>query len=423
MLRVIPKTYSHLFGLRGFRWFWIGAALSAIGDAMSVISIVWLAIELAPHNQGIAIAFASAAYLMPGVVSGAVLGKWLGGLSSRTLLLIDCSARFGFLGAIVVLHLVGFLPLGAYITLLALAAITRPVGMAGERVLLRDLVSQTEFFSANSLLGMATQMASIVGPICAGFLITLLGATNVIALDAASFGIFGLIVWMLPGGGIVRVEPSSSFSSSMPLRHLLQLRVIFWLFLLTFLFHLFYGPLVVALPLYAQLLGQQVKESGSVILGLLWSGFGIGALLGGSISGLHRSLASFTAAVTIVGLWGIAVVMISTTPFLPVAIAAMTFGGFIYAPYPAITTTIMQHRSPAELLARISSYWSSMTSVASPLGTIIAGLVVPVLGARLSLIGSGLITLGIACAFGAAKRFKWRNTLDAGDQTKEQSSI
>lgn len=364
---------------------------------MSEISIIWLAIELAPRNQGLAIAFSSAAYLIPGFVSGALLGKHLDKVNSRTLILIDCSARFIFLAAIAVFRLGGYLPLWLYVVLLAFAAVTRPIGQAGERVFLRDLIPPTEFFSANSMLSMSVQGATIVGPALAGIFIMLMGVANVIVLDAVSFAIFGLTIWLLPKSSLVVEISTLSASSSGSLRQLLHLRVIVGLFLLTFLFHLLYGPLVVALPLYAESLGQQVKASGAAILGLLWSGFGIGTLLGGFLAGLRRSLASYTTATIIVGLWGVAVVMIGATTFIPVAIAAMVIGGFIYAPYTAIMTTIIQQQSPSNWLARISSYWSAMTSVASPLGTIIAGLLMPLIGARSALLDSGVVTIVIAC--------------------------
>ncbi len=398
VLKVIPRTYYNLFSITRFRWFWIGATLSSIGDAMSEISIIWLAIELAPHNQGTVIAFSSAAYLIPGVVSGTLLGKILDRVNSRLLILVDCYSRFGFLAAVAVFRLVGYLPLWLYIVLLAFAAVTRPIGQAGERVFLRDLIPQTEFFSANSMLSISVQGATIIGPALAGILIALMGAANVIALDAISFAVFGLVLWLLPkSSSIADFSASPTSSSVASLRQLLQLRVIVGLFLLTFLFHLLYGPLVVALPLYTESLAQPMKASGAAILGLLWSGFGIGTLLGGFFAGLRRSLASYTTAAIIVGLWGVAVVMIAATPFIPVAVVAMTIGGFVYAPYASITTTIMQHQSPSNWLARISSYWSAMTSVASPLGTIAAGVVMPLIGARPALLESGVVTILIAC--------------------------
>ncbi|WP_126578163.1 MFS transporter [Tengunoibacter tsumagoiensis] len=408
MLNIIPKTYCNLLGLKVFRRFWLGATLSAIGDAMSQITIVWLAIELAPTYQGIAIALTSAAYLVPGAVSGMLLGKWLGKLDCRTLVLIDCGTRFIFLSAIVFLHSIGLLSLGIYMILLILAAITRPIGAAGERVLLKSLIPQVDLFPANSLLSMATQIASIIGPACAGLFIVVFGTANVIALDALSFGIFGVIVWTL--SSVDTSIKESSFSSTslppIPFKRLLQLRIITGLFLLTCFFHILYGPIVVALPLYSRFLGAQIGMSGPVLLGILWSSFGIGALLGGFVAGLQRSLASFMIAATIVGLWGIAVVLIGATALSLVAIIAMGIGGCIYAPYTAIIATIIQRESPPELLARVSSYWSSMTSVASPLGTIVAGIIVPAIGARSALIGSGLLTLGIACVFGLPKYFR-----------------
>lgn len=395
-LKVVPESYRAVLSHPRFRRYWAGETITAVGDAMSEITVIWLASELVSSNKGLAIALASIAYLVPGTISGVLLGRFLAGLDGRTLILIDCGLRFGFLGAIPVLHWLDHLTLPIYLVLLGFAALTRPLAEAGGRVFVRDLLPESDRFAANSLLGSVMQTSMILGPGAAGLLISVIGSANVLALDALTFALFGFILLTLPKSETTLETETSSQEASTgqdvptrSFRDLLQLRTIVGLFVLTFFFHLLYGPLVVALPLKAPDLGESFGLSGSVVLGLLWTGFGIGAVFGGIIAGTRRSLASFVSAAAIVGLWGISTLVLGATSLLWVALGAMVFGGFVYAPYLAIVWTIMQRESPKETLARIGSYWSSMTGVASPSGTMLAGVLVPLVGTQFALLGSG----------------------------------
>jgi len=390
--RAFPATYRRVFRQAYFPRFWIGAVVSAIGDAMSLISIAWLAMELAPGNKGLALALANAAYVVPGSLVALAAGRRLDAIGGRNLLLIDSITRSAVLVFIAALHWSHRLQLAGYIALLSVAALARPIGLAGERVLVRDIIAADHWFSANSLLGLAIQIASIIGPALGGGLIVLIGAANVIAVDGLSFAFFAGVLLTVPPYAPGRVAEPTRLPK-LRMRQFLTLKAIVGLFALTYFFHLFYGPFAVALPLYAESLSRSWRYAGSMTLGLLWSAFGLGFLVGGFVGGTRRSLAVLRIAVAIVTLWGVAVALLGTTLAPLVAIAAMAFGGFVYGPYPAIASTILQRESPVATLAQVSTYWSLMTSVAHPSGALLASLLVPNIGARWILLGSGLATI------------------------------
>lgn len=388
--RAVPKAYRSVLATRDFRRFWTAIGISNAGDSMSEVAVVWLAIELAPANKPVAIALAAAAYFIPGVLTGLLLGRVLEKLDGQRLILIDCAGRFSMLSAIVFLDQLAMLGLPVYIVLLSAAAITRPLGMAGERIMTRDLVRDDQFFAANSLLGFSQQSASVAAPVVAGLLIASVGsATMVIALDAITFAVCGLIILA------VRVRAALPESTDnrpgFSVRSLLGLRIVFALLVLTFVFHLLYGPFAVALPLLAQTFAS--GSDGAGLLGILWSSFGVGTVIGGLLAGTRHRIASPVAAAVIVGLWGIVSIMIGAADSFSVAVIAMAFGGLTYAPYTAITTTVMQRDVPPRMLGRVSGYWSSMTSVASPIGILLGGVIVAVFGVSRTLVGCGAILI------------------------------
>ena len=198
MFTLIPHSYRALFRLPAYRRFWVGAALSASGDTMNEVGIVWLASQLEPERAGLAIALASVAYLVPGVLSGAILGRRLDQIDCRKLMLLDAGLRFTMMGLAAALHFLHLLTLPVFLVLLALGAMTKPLDTAGRYVFVRQLVPDDELFAANALLATVTMGSAIYGPALAGLLIAGVGAAAVLAVDALTFALFGLFLLTLP---------------------------------------------------------------------------------------------------------------------------------------------------------------------------------------------------------------------------------
>ncbi|MDQ3945957.1 MAG: MFS transporter, partial [Actinomycetota bacterium] len=164
-------TYRQVLRQPHFGRYFTGEAISSVGDSMSEITIVILALGLATGDaRPMAVAAASAAYLVPGILTGVLAGRHLGAVSARTLLLIDNAWRGAFLGLAAALATAGVLGLGAYVALLGLASLTRPLGAAGSRALVADLVGEDDLFAANSLINSTVQAAVMLGPAVAGVL-------------------------------------------------------------------------------------------------------------------------------------------------------------------------------------------------------------------------------------------------------------
>lgn len=395
MTALIPAHYRQLLRLPSYRTFWIGASLSATGDTMNEVGILWVASELEPEQAGMAIALSSIAYIVPGVLTGALLGRRLDGIDCRTLMLVDAFLRLTMMGTAAALHWLDRLTLPVFLVLLALGAMTKPLDTAGRYVFLRRLVPENQLFAANTLLATVVMGSAIFGPALSGLLITGVGTAAVLAVDALSFALFGLFLLNLP---IAEPEKPSSTTPHLepaPLtgRQLLQLPTIVLIFVVTFFFYLLYGPMVVALPLWTQGMG----ENGAQILGWLYTGFGVGALMGVFWAGSRPQLARSGVAIFIVLGWGAAATIVGLTPSIPIAIVALAVGGFAYAPYPSLMATILQREAPPGTLARLSSYWAAMGAAAVPIGTLLGGITADLIPPQPMIFLSGFITIILAC--------------------------
>jgi len=409
----VKGPYGKLLRQRPFRWYFGGETVSSVGNAMSEITVVLLALDLAGRgSRAPAVALATGAYLLPGVASGIVAGPRLAIWSPRALLLTDCLWRGGWLAGAAGLAVTGRLPLPVYIAVLALASLTRPLGIAGGRAVIPQLVPQDGLFAANSLVNSMVQASTMLGPVSAGLLAALIGLGPVLGLDALSFLLFAVALAIVrPAGGDAGGDAASRVVAPpfVPGRRfrlrsawLLQHRDVVGLFGLTAVFYALYGPFVVALPL---LVAARAPDSTATVLGGLFSAFGVGAVIGGLLGGNRPSLVSPRVAALIAAGWGVTTVAVALPVPLPVVAVAMVAGGFVYAPYAAIVSTVMQQQLPADRLAEASAYFSSVTSIAIPAGTLLGGVAVVSAGpaAVLGAAGATLIAVGSIAALRARR--------------------
>ncbi|HEV2780509.1 MAG TPA: MFS transporter [Actinophytocola sp.] len=397
-------------GLRGyatvlreprFARYFLGESISSVGDAMSEVTIVVLAIMLATEDtRPVAIALASTAYLVPGILTGVVAGRLLSRLDARTLLLADNLWRGVLLGAAAVLAVTHELGLAGYVILLGLASLSRPLGAAGSRAIVLAVVPRDRLFAANSLVGVAVQAAAMIGPAAGGVLIAVAGAGYVLGLDAASFLLFVVCLLNLPGIPTdpeqVGIAPARMRGAARRGIRLRDHRAVTGIIVLTGIFHALYGPFLVGLALLGSVADQGLPLP--TALGIMWSAFGVGAIIGGVAAGYRASLARVEAVALIVSGWGIATVLVSIPGGFALPVAAMFLGGLVYAPYGAIVSTIMQHKLPERRLKEASAYLNSVTSGLGPAGTLAGGLLVAAIGAEAGLRWSGalLVVVGLA---------------------------
>jgi predicted MFS family arabinose efflux permease len=79
-----------------------------------------------------------------------------------------------------------------------------------------------------------------------------------------------------------------------------------------------------------------------------------------------------------------------------VALAAFFAGACIWGPWTSLSMAVLQDASPPAALAQVIAAYSSLLIIAAPLGTVLGGPMVTALGARATLLASGLATVAVA---------------------------
>jgi MFS family permease len=368
-----------------------GLAVSSLGDGMSIVTIAWLALAIAPSGDaGIYVGLALAAYTLPGVIGGITLGRFLRHRSPRALVLAHALLRTGSLAAIATLSLFGALDPSVFVLLLAVSSLLVTWGTAGEYSLLADVGGEEGRLAANSFASAQVSVATIIGPLGAGILLAVFEPGWLLALDAASFAVLGVMAWGLvtaPELPMGDIQPSGNISGF----RLLRRRDLASLTIVTWVFFFLYGPVEVALPVYvARELGASPE-----LLGAYWTSFALGALAATLITGALRTGNVRAIAIAIVAGWGACLLPFAFAP-VPVTLVCFAAGGLIYGPFIPLTYALFQSATPAADLPAVLAARGTVVIVSTPLGIALGGPLVAILGGGGTLAASGLATVLLA---------------------------
>jgi len=370
----------------------VGLAVSSLGDGISTVTIAWLALAIAPpHDAGVYVGLALAAYTLPGMVGGMTLGRFFRRRSPKGLVIAHSIVRTGSLAAIATLSLPGALHPTVYVLLLAVSSLLVTWGNAGEYSLLADVGGAQGRLAANSLASAQVSMATIIGPLAAGILLTRLAAGWLLAIDAASFAVLGIVVAGLaraPAGPIAESEQPSGEESGF---RLLRRRELLGLTVVTWFFFFLYGPVEVALPVHV----ARELHASAQLLGAYWTSYALGALAASLVTGALRTGNVPAISIAIIAGWGACLLPFSFAP-VPVTLVCFAAGGLIYGPFNPLTYALFQSATPAADLPAVLAARGTVVIVSTPLGIALGGPLVSLLGGGGTLVASGLATVMLA---------------------------
>ncbi|HEY7778966.1 MAG TPA: MFS transporter [Ktedonobacterales bacterium] len=369
-----------------FQRLWLGLSISYLGDQFTVIALLWFVLELT--GSGAAVGLVILCFELPGVVTGAFLGRLLDRIQPRLVMGGDNLARAAIIAAIPTLYALGALRTWHVFALALLAGALSPATTAGVRALVPRVVDEADLDRANALTAASLQFSYLAGPVAAGFAVARLGGPWALFVDAASFLLMGLLVLTLPAiTRMPRVVQPAAARRWLGFGALFSLRYVPALTLLALVFFFSYGPLEVALPVYS----SQTLHANASGYGLLWTGFGIGAFLGVmTLTRLARRWRPSIALPLIAVLWGALLCPLLFIRQLPLAMLFLGLAGAAWAPYTPMETTLLQRLIPAEIRGQVFGARYSLVVAAAPLGAALGGVLLRSFSAPLVIAISGI---------------------------------
>jgi MFS family permease len=366
----------------------LGAAtVSRLADNTAPVAIVLLVIA---HTRDARLAgLLVAAFTVPTLIAGPVLGAYLDQLRGKRLL-------FTASQLVLALDLAAFLALTGHVSGWLLAALalvaggTSPVLTGGYSSLVPLVVPPAALGRANALDSASYGLAGIVGPAVVSALAGAFGVTAGFAalVAAAALGVPLLLAAPMPTAE-PRAEAATRAAESLRaaiadgLRLLRRSRELLGVTVATTAGQFFQGPMPVLLPLLAVALGRPASEGGWLL-----TAFSVGGL-GGALAS-DRLIARWKTRLVLIGsLAGLGALMalLAVTPSFWACLAVAMAAGIADGPSLAATLTVRQVSAPPERYAQVLATAASLKIAAFSAGSAAAGLLTGVLTVRELLIG------------------------------------
>ncbi len=375
---------------RNFCLFFLGYGVSLTGSGMVPVALTFAIFDQGhgAADVGLVLAAETGAMVMFLLVGGVIADRF----ARKHVMVASDSIR-----CVVQLLLAGLLltshpPIGSIMAIGAVLGAGQAFFGPALTGLVPEITSAARLQDANALIGIAKWAGRVAGPALAGLLVAAGGAPWAILVDALTYAIGAICLLSLdlsPARVIEKPEP-----------FLRQLRLGWgeftshhWLWIIVVQFGFYHMFVLAPVMVLGALIAEQ-RLGGASAWGIILSGEGIGAVLGGLFSMRFKprfpliwaTLGTFSALPFLLSLAWIG-------PLWAIVLAAAFWGGGL-AVFTVLFDTTMQEQVPAEALSRVSSYDWLGSFALIPLGYALAGPLSAFLGSERTLEASAIWLLG-----------------------------
>ncbi len=277
-------------------------------------------------------------------------------------------------------------------------AVLRAFFRAGYLASMPNLVGRSQLARGNGVLETAFSASFIVGPAIAGLLVTVVGPGPTLALDAGSFAVSSLGLFLIrrelkappdrpPSRIIDDIREGVTYVARHPV-----LRTVILLFATTS---------AVLAPVAAAMTFRIVRDLGlsPAAFGLTLTGLGVGTLVGALFaSRLGPGTNVARLMVVAVFVMGGPLVAASVIGSLPAIVALVALSGAGEAALVVVYVSVRAANSPDELVGRIASTARVMALGLMPIGSLVGGILIDTVGGSqtLAVLGGAMCVLALA---------------------------
>ena len=350
-------------------------AISSLGSQMTFLALPWFV--LVTTGSAAKMSIVLAVEILPVALLGIPSGALIARLGARTTMVLGDAGRAPLMLAIPLLHQAGVLTFPLLLVFVfALGCFIAPY-FSAQRLILPELVGDDEqtVGQANAIVEGTQRVTALLGPSTAGVLIAVIGAANVLYVDAASYFIsFLILVTLVPRRPPI-AESEDAHGLLAGIRFLFRDPLLRILAITALFLNLFGQMLAASLPVLAF---DEYDES-SAIAGLFYAAFGAGSLIGAILA--IKLVPKFDpirlGAVALVGLT--VPIPLLGLPLPAAAVILVLFVGAIFGPLVnAPLIGVLTVRTPEALRPKVLTGVITMAMLAGPIGLLVVG---PLLGA------------------------------------------
>jgi MFS family permease len=371
--------------------FFTANLISYVGDRLTLLAIPWFVLQ----TTGSVVKTAITAFFMtlPTILSSFLSGLLVDRLGyKRTSVIGDIASGIGTLLIPLLYHTIG-LAFWQLLVLVFLGGLLKAPGETARSSLLPELGrdAQMRMERVNAIGDGLIRVSGLLGTPLAAVMIVLVGTSNLLWLDAASFFISALLIGILvPRTPIVNITKEGEETSPgillVGVRFILHNRLLLSMIVTSMITNLLDAALFsVAIPVYARQIWGSVLPIGAVSAAFGGCAF-ISTLIFGAIG--HRLPRRMTFALCYIAI-GIRFWALALRLPIPALIGIYVFNGLAVGPINPIAMTVEQEAIPAEMRARVFGASAAGYLAGIPIGGLVGGFLIGWIGLLPALFAMG----------------------------------
>lgn len=385
---------------KNFGLLFSGQAISQIGDSMNKVALLWFVYELT--GSAFKMTVIGLLQTIPPLVFGPLIGVYLDRMRKKPVMIWVDLIRTVLVMLVPLLYALESLTLERLYVLVFATSIVSTIFGPALASAVPLIVPRTQLTAANALIQGTANIGLLVGPAMSGVGIAMMGAHNVLYLDAATFLVSALCLMPIR----LRESPHANVQSAdrtdfvqdllVGFRFVfVQHRTVLLLMLTATLYSLGASAFVFLLPVFA----TQLLDASPVELGWLWSSLGVGMLAASAWlawvnQGDLRNRLRLISAALAVGAVAVCTLGMLEAPVMAAALIVV-FGGST-AVFTPVVWAMLQELTPEPLLGRVFTTFSTGAMASAMVGMAGFGWAADALGPAASLVGIGTVLLGTA---------------------------
>ena len=356
---------------RNFKLFFAGQSISLIGTWMTRVATSWLVYRLT--GSALLLGVVGFAGQIPTFLLAPFAGVLVDRLNRRKML-VWTQALAGLQSlALAGLTLAKMITIHEIIWLSVLQGLINAFDMPGRQAFLIQMVEDKEDLgNAIALNSSMVNVARLIGPALAGFVIAGVGEGYCFLIDGISYlAVIASLLMMRVNIAQARRAATSMLEQLKEgwtyVREFPPIRTILLLFALISLMGM---PFMVLMPIFA----SDVLHGGPHTLGFLLGASGVGALISAISLALRRTVRGLTTMIQIsAALFGVGLICFGLSRILLLSMLLMVVVGFGMMQGLAASNTVIQTLVPEDKRGRVMSYYTMAFVGMAPFGSLLAG--------------------------------------------------
>jgi predicted MFS family arabinose efflux permease len=374
---------------------WLGACVSTIGTFVQQFAQSWLVYDLTrdPFYLGLDLFLGQLPIMLFSLFGGVFADR----LDRKKMLLSSQYIQMICAFTLTVLFATHTVRVWHILTLSFVVGVGQSFGGPAYSALLPTLVEPQDLANAISMNSIQFNLARIIGPTLGGLAYTAFGATWCFALNGLSYVAVILSLFAIKAQFVApKTQMSVLKSMKEGIGFIRDREGLTPLVVLAFCTTLFGFSLTGFLPVIVRTIFH--RGPGTYELLLVFSGAGsiCGALL---VAAMERLKGQARLAVLALVVLGLTTVGFAVSKRLPISCVLIFLAGAAVMASASLMLSVVQLIVVDSMRGRVMSVYNLAFRAGIPLGALILGKLIPLLGISIAVAGFGLCLVGVACYF------------------------